>query len=184
MSPPRLTSTPQPQARRAAAAARSAAHALALAPRSSLTPAGIRSERHARSSTIVCHPLRTRSVIVRRRLGLRAGRIEQTPVAVIARELERQAHGWIDVAVGQLGRAQRHLQRFDQQRAELREATRAGVHARQLGVRPEAAARAVDRRELLLDRRTRAQRAPPRSVTRSTALVPSASHTQEPSAAV
>ena len=45
MSPPRLTSTPQPLAAAAAAAARSAAQALAVAPRSSRTPAGMRIER-------------------------------------------------------------------------------------------------------------------------------------------
>ena len=42
MSPPRLTSTPQPAAAAAAAAARSAAHAFAVAPRSSRAPAGTR----------------------------------------------------------------------------------------------------------------------------------------------
>ena len=49
MSPPRLTSTPQPLAgERGARAARSAAHALAVAPRSRRTPRGTRTVERAR----------------------------------------------------------------------------------------------------------------------------------------
>ena len=45
MSPPRLTSTPQPSRSASSVAARSAAHALAVAPRSSRTPGGTVSSR-------------------------------------------------------------------------------------------------------------------------------------------
>ena len=63
MSPPTLTSTPQPLAAAAAAAARSAAHALAVAPRSSLIPAGTRIAKRSRSRVTARQPARTRAVI-------------------------------------------------------------------------------------------------------------------------
>ena len=56
MSPPRLTSTPQPRASASLAAERSAAHAFAVAPRSRRTPAG-RDTSRAASSNLTCrHP--------------------------------------------------------------------------------------------------------------------------------
>ena len=61
MSPPTLTSVPQPAARDAAAAARSAAHAFAVAPRSSDTPDGTRTQPLARSTVTACHDGRTRA---------------------------------------------------------------------------------------------------------------------------
>ena len=60
MSPPRLTSTPQPTASWMARAARSAAHALAVAPRSSFTPRGILSVQRSRSSSTALHPAEQR----------------------------------------------------------------------------------------------------------------------------
>ena len=56
MSPPRLTSTPQPVMAAIATAARSAASALAVAPRSSITPAGTLTTPLAWSSSTVRQP--------------------------------------------------------------------------------------------------------------------------------
>ena len=85
---------------------RSAAHALAVAPRSSRTPAGCGRGR----STDRGSPSASRSELAaqcRRPGGPRAssssrGRCEQLPVAVIPGQLERPAHRRIDVAAGQL----------------------------------------------------------------------------------
>src|SRR5439155_4078047 len=60
-SPPRLTSAPQPLASAATRAARSAAHALAVAPRSMRTPGGTRTEQLARSMVTLRQPLRARA---------------------------------------------------------------------------------------------------------------------------
>ena len=156
---------------RAAAAARSAAHALAVAPRSSLTPAGMRT-RGARA--VERRPSRqprdARAQRVSRRGALAASSAvgaaaSSSPVAVVAGQLERPPDRRVDVAVGQLGRAQRQLERLEQQRADARRAARArAFSARQLGVRAEAAAGAVDRVELALDgRAARCERARARS---------------------
>ena len=87
MSPPRLTSTPQPAAAAMRTAARSAANALAVAPRSSSTPAGTRAVRRAGSSSTGCQPPRAH----RRpgRIGLppgagRPGRGSSREVPVVA----------------------------------------------------------------------------------------------------
>ncbi len=56
MSPPRLTSTPQPNSAATRAADRSAASALAVAPRSSMTPAGTVTWRRAASSRTCRQP--------------------------------------------------------------------------------------------------------------------------------
>ena len=62
MSPPRLTSTPQPSAPAMRAAERSAAQALAVAPRSSRTPGGTRSSRACSSNSTWRQPGMVRMV--------------------------------------------------------------------------------------------------------------------------
>ena len=161
-------------------AARSAAQALAVAPRSSRTPAGIRIqpvdaiEAHLAPAGANADPHRRGP---RRCLGfaILRGRREQPPVAVIAGQLERPADRRVDVAAGQLGRAQGHLERFD---AEGQSPASGGRRARSAATarspRESGCRRGRSRRAL-----TRPRRAPvkgrPESLTPSTAVEPSAS---------
>ena len=182
MSPPRLTSAPQPPTLAAAAAARSAAHALAVAPRSSRTPAGIRIEQPARSSTIVCHPQRTRAVIAAAASGCAPGgssrrqsrsypassRARPTvgstspPVSSAARSATSSAS--ISRGPACVGRPARAFT------LESSESARKRLHARSIAASsPSTAARAGSSAS--------------GSVTRSTTLVPSASQAAEASPA-
>src|SRR6266511_2256115 len=120
-SPPRLTSTPQPAARCARTAARSAASALADPPPS----------RHGGH-------LQQRA----------AGRGDRGEIAVVAEQPDRLADRGVDVAVGQAGGPQRHLQRLEQHVADHHRAPAGVVDHGQLGVLAEAAARPVDLRHL------------------------------------
>ena len=161
MSPPRLTSTPQPVARVAAAAARSAAQALAVAPRSSYArrecgPSEAASIEDDCPPTGAC----TRAVQRRGRLGGHLAGRDQMPVTVVPGQLQRPTDRRVDIAVGQLSGAQGHLECLDEKPTPLHRPAGAGVHARELGVRAKAAARAVDRSELrirLLNARSRAR---------------------------
>jgi hypothetical protein len=64
VSPPRLTSTPQPRRPAIRAAERSAAHPFTVAPRSSWTPGGTVSRPAATSTETDCQPGITRTLTV------------------------------------------------------------------------------------------------------------------------
>ena len=109
MSPPRLTSTPPPISSAMRRAARSAANALPVAPRSSSTPFGMRIVRRSRSSS-TCRQLVLRR---RRRTTWRRAvvRPDQREVAVVAERPQRAADRRVDGSSGRLGRAQRASRR-------------------------------------------------------------------------
>ena len=141
MSPPRLTRVPAPVAPPIARAARSAASALAVAPRSRLTPGGSWARRRAGS----------RRTSRQRRpgpdgAGRRAGAAvdDEREVAVVAEVPHRGAQGGVDVAVRDVGGPQRDPERLDEQRAHLHRAPPRAVQPGQLGVLAEAAAGTVD----------------------------------------
>ena len=140
-SPPSETSTPQPAAAAASRAARSAAYALAVAPRSSTTPAGTRTVPACRvdlDRPPARHPPdHERSG----RLGRHRGE-----VPVVPEPGQRGAHGRVDRAAGDPGRPQRGLHQREQQRGHPRSAGRRPARPprsrRGTGRRPRPAARA------------------------------------------
>ena len=141
MSPPRLTRTPPPTAASMAAAARSAASALAVAPRSSMTPAGTVTSRRSGSS---CDP--APAARGHRRLAqgacVLAGPRE---VLVVAEPDQRPPAGRIDVPVGERGGREGHSQRLREQRADLDRAAARVVDPPEFGVGPEPRAGRVHR---------------------------------------
>ena len=148
-SPPSETSTPQPAASCAARAPRSAASAFAVAPRSSSTPGGTRTRR---ALLVELDALRGERLEARLEAVGVAMR-DEPEVAVVAGEPQRAAERRRDDAVRRVRRAQRDAQRLEQKRADANGAAGGRVHARELAVVAEAAARGVDRSELVLDGR-------------------------------
>lgn len=146
MSPPRLTSTPHRVISVAATAARSAASAFAVAPRSSRRPIGTRMRELVRSISTNRPPGRRV-----RTHGRGSARQHGREVSVISEHDECLAHGRIDVAVGERGCSDGDLDRVDEQRQHLDPSARRSVHALDLGVVAEPAARHVERRELRSD---------------------------------
>src|SRR6266487_3922610 len=132
-SPPRLTSTPQPAARCARTAARSAQSALAVAPRSSRTPLGTRTRPRRRSRWTCRHPHQRR-----------AGRRDSGEIAVVAEHPDRLADRGVDVALGEARGPQGDLERLEQDAADRDRAPAGVIDHGQLGVLAEAAARPVD----------------------------------------
>ena len=149
VSPPRLTSTPQPSSPAIRAADRSAAHPFTVAPRSSWTPAGTVSRQAAGSTRTDRQPGITRTPTLRpapvlarcmpRGSGFRLGQLGEVPV--IAEVGEHPADRGVDVTVGELRRPQGDGHRLGEQRAD-RHGDRAGraarrvSHRHQLRVRP------------------------------------------------
>ena len=163
MSPPRLTSTPQPVAARAAAAAWSDASALAVAPRSSVTPApsptvpraGVGPDRPPSGHGGEGHrPDRPRQ-------SQAPGRGHRSPaqVTVVAERDQRLAQGRVDVAVGQLGGAHGGGDRLESSGPTAHRAAGGAVERRQLGVVAKARAGPVER----LHGRAGPPRPPPRA---------------------
>ncbi len=144
MSPPRPTSTPQPRCSASRAAARSAARALAVAPRSRRTPGGTVSRREPRSSRMSRQPGQTRTGQPHRW----AVPGDQLEVAVIPQRSQLRGHGRIQVAVGGLGRVQRDGDRVGEHLAHRHRGSGPALGAGELGVGAKAAAGQVERREI------------------------------------
>src|SRR5437763_685089 len=81
----------------------------------------------------------------------RPPRRQRGEVTVVAGDDERLADRRVDGAVGDAGGAQRRAQRRREERGDRRRGAPGTVDCAQLAVVAEAAARAVDRRELALD---------------------------------
>ena len=126
----------------APAAARSAARAFAVAPRSSSTPRGTRTAPR-RSSTSIDRQPGVATTVTRR-----SPFAELREVAVVARQAQRAADRRIDVAVGESSGAKRDLQRGKKQRADRHPAALCAIDASQLGVVAKAATGEVDLGEL------------------------------------
>ena len=152
MSPPRLTSTPPPVAAAAAAAAWSAARALAVAPRSRLTPApGRRSAPRRRCGSSASRRSRQSQRAFGRGCATRAPPRARAPaiqtqfkISVVAERDQGLSERRVDVAVGELGRA--HAGRHRLAAAGPRPGSsrpRGAVQRRQLGVLTEPRARAI-----------------------------------------
>ena len=169
--------------RPAARALRSAASALAVAPRSSSTPGGERDVRGARSSSICRQP----------GTGAKRARNERPVAERDGREAcgrSRRA-GACGRPSGRRGRRstaaarERHLERLEQARADRAPPrARGGVQADELGVVAEAAAGAVDLGELPLERCVRSRKRRPATMTQSSAVVPSAGNETDASSAI
>ena len=127
------------------AAARSAANAFAVEPRSSRTPRGIRARPVARVELHVLVPGHRPE-----RPGRAGGRDRHlVEVGVVAEGGDGIADGRVDGAAGALGGVERDLERLEEQRADLDGAAGVGVEALQLGVVAEPAAGQVDGVELV-----------------------------------
>ena len=114
MSPPRLTSTPDSVAAAIRLAQRSAAQALAVAPRSSWAPLVSCTSPRLRSSRTLRQPGTPRVTGAEQRRA-RARRLEHREVAVIADLLQRLPAGRVHVAVGEPRGAQRRLDELGEQ---------------------------------------------------------------------
>ncbi len=170
MSPPSPTRTPHPSASWIRSAARSAASALAVAPRSTRIPRGIRATPVFRFSSIRRHPgtgaaprgPAYRSAPARRSRGRsRAPAMAEPTVGSTSPSVVAAASSPAASACANSG-----LSRTS--------APSAVIHPRQLGVRPEPAAGHVDRRQFLVEDR-RAAANWPASVTTIRTRVPNAS---------
>ena len=110
MSPPRETSTPHPHVRPTRSATRSAASALAVAPRSSSTPGGSRTVPRLSSISTLRHP----------GTGWGSGSAPSPAsghvgeVAVVAEPAQGRADGGVDRSVGGCRRTERHADRLEE----------------------------------------------------------------------
>ncbi len=110
-SPPRLTSAPPPISSAMRAAARSAANAFAVEPRSSRTPRGIRTVRSRGFSCTCMYPATGPSAA-----GGVAGRVpDLVEVGVVAERGDRVADRRVDGATGAIGRVQGDLEGLEEQ---------------------------------------------------------------------
>ncbi len=98
---------------------------------------------HARGGRVQLHRAPTGGR--HRQAGRRPERGERREVPVVPHPDQRRAHGGIDVAVREDGRAQRHGDGLHQQGRHPDPEAGRGVHAFEVGVGPEAAAGEVDR---------------------------------------
>ena len=136
-SPPRETSVPQPRRSEMVAAARSAAHALAVAPRSRTVPGGT-----VRITEVGVEDDRSPAGN-----GSRGGQVSGHPgrhlgeVAVVAEALEGATHGRVDEAVGQLGGAEGRGQEVAQHMRHGHGAAARTVDPAELRIGSEAAGR-------------------------------------------
>ena len=144
MSPPRLTSTPQPSRSASRAAARSAARAFAVAPRSSRTPAGTVSSRASWSSRICRQLGRLRTLTCSGGPSwLTSSKSRSYPSAVHGRG-DRGIH----IAIGDLRRVQRDGDGVGEHGTDGYGRPGRPLGHGKLGVRPEAAAGQVKRGEV------------------------------------